>query len=129
MVGQLADKAYRIAEEHGAGIGNFQGTGGGVQGVEKPIVGGDFRAGELIEQGGFTRVGVAYDGHHRHLVLLPTLALGGTDPAHVPQLLLQLGDLAADMPPVSLQLGLTGTAGTDGALLALQVAPHADESG
>ena len=129
MVGQLADKAYRVAEEHGAGVGNLQGAGSGVQGIEKPVVGGNFRAGELIEQGGFTRVGVAYDGHHRHLVLLPALALGGTDPAHVPQLLLQLGDFPADMPPVSLQLGLTRTAGTDGTLLAFQMAPHADQPG
>ena len=33
------------------------------------------------------------------------------------------------MPPVGLQLGLAGAAGADGALLALQVGPHAQQPG
>ena len=41
----------------------------------------------------------------------------------------QLLDLAADVPPVGLQLGLAGAAGADGALLALQVGPHAQQPG
>ena len=34
-----------------------------------------------------------------------------------------------DVPPVGLQLGLAGAAGADGALLALQVFPHARQPG
>ena len=37
--------------------------------------------------------------------------------------------LSADVPPVGLQLGLAGAAGADGALLALQVGPHAQQPG
>ena len=129
MVGQLADEAYRIAEEHCAGIGDLQGTGGGVQCIEEPVVGGNVRTGQLVEQGGLTGVGVAHNGHHRYLVLLPAGTLGGTHPAHLIQLLPQLLDFSADVPPVGLQLGLTRTAGTDSALLPLQVGPHTQQTG
>ncbi len=90
--------------------------------------------GQGVQEGGLARVGVAHDGHHRHLVFLPALALGGPHPADLPQLPLQLGDLAADEPPVGLQLGLAGAAGADGGLAAgrvlpHQMAPHAGEAG
>ena len=129
MVGQLADKAHRVGDEHRAGVGNLQGAGGGVQGVEQPVIGRDGRPGEPVEQGGFARIGIAHNGHHRHLVLDAPLPLGGPHPAHILQLLLQLGDLAADVPPVALQLGLAGAAGADGALLPLQMGPHAHQAG
>ena len=129
MVGQLADKSHRVGQEHRAGVGDLQGPGGGVQGVEQAVVGGDGRPGELIQQGGLARVGVAHDGHHRHLVLDAPLPLGGPHPADLLQLGLQLGNFPVDVPPVALQLGLAGAAGADGALLALQVGPHAQQPG
>ena len=129
VVGQLADEAHRVRDEHRAGVRDLQGAGGGVQGVEQPVVGGDGRPGELVEQGGLARVGIAHDGHHRHLVLDAPLPLGGPHPADLLQLGLQLGDLPADVPAVALQLGLAGAPGADGALLALQVGPHAQQPG
>ena len=72
--------------------------------------------GELVEEGGLARVGVAHDGHHRHLVLDAPLPLGGPDPTDLLQLLLQLWNLPADVPAVGLQLGLAGAAGADGRL-------------
>ena len=129
MVGQLADKANRVRQEHRAGVRDLQGPGGGVQSVKQAVVGRDLRAGELVQQGGLARVGIAHDGYHRHLVFDPPLPLGGTHPAHIPQLVLQLGDLSVDVPPVGLQLGLAGAAGADGALLPLQMGPHSQQPG
>ena len=45
VVGQLADKAHRIGEENGAGVGDLQGAGRGVQGIKQAVVGGDIRPG------------------------------------------------------------------------------------
>jgi len=129
VVGQLADKSHRVGQEHRAGVGDLQGPGGGVQGVEQAVVGGNGRPGELVEQGGLARVGVAHNGHHRHLVLDAPLPLGGPHPADLLQLGLQLGNFPVDVPPVAFQLSLAGAAGADGALLALQVGPHAQQPG
>ena len=129
VVRQLADKSHRVRQQHGAGVGYLQGAGGGVQGVEQAVIGGDVRPGEAVEQGGLARVGIAHDGDNRHLVFNAAVPLGGPHPAHVLQLPLQLGDLPVDVPPVRLQLGLAGAPGADGALLALQVLPHARQPG
>ena len=107
---------------------------GGVQSVKQPVVGGDVRAGEGVEEGGFSGVGVAYDSRHRYLVLHPPLALGAPDAPDVLQFLLQFVDLPVDMPPVRLQLGLAGALGADGAFAAgaglpLQMGPHAGQAG
>ena len=128
-MGQLGDKAHGVGDEHGAGVRDLQHPSGGVQGVKEAVVGGNVRPGEGVEQGGLSGVGVAHDGHHRHFVFLPALPLGGPHPAHVLELILQLGNFPVDVAAVALQLGLTGATGTDGALLPLQVLPHAGQAG
>ena len=134
VVGQLGDKPHRVGDQHGAGVGDLQVSGRGVQRVEKPVVGRNVRAGERVEKGGLPRIGIAHDGHHRHLVLDAPLPLDPPDPPHLLQILLQLGDLLPDMPPVGLQLSLAGPSGTDGGLsagsrLPDQVPPHTREAG
>ena len=132
-MGQLADEAHRVGDHHVQRIADSQQTGGGVQRVEQAVVGGDIRTGDGVQQRGFSRVGVAHDGHRGDLVLAAALALGGADTAHLLQLRLQLVDLAADVAAVGLQLGLAGALGADGraagAALPLQMAPHADQAG
>ena len=133
LMRQLADKAHRVGDHHIQRIADRQQSGGGVQRIKQAVVGGDVRAGDGVEQRGFPGVGVAHDGHHGDLVLAAALALGGTHPAHLLQLPLQLVDLAADMTAVGLQLGFAGTLRADGraagAALPLQMAPHADQAG
>ena len=131
LVGQLADKAHRVGDHHVQRVADRQQTGGGVQRVEQPVVGGDARAGDGVEQRGLACVGIAHDGHHRDLVFHPALPLGAPHAAHLLQLLLQLVDLPADMAAVRLQLRLTGALGADGraagAALPLQMRPHTDQ--
>ena len=134
MVGELADKAHRVGDEHRAGVGNLQRPGGGVQGVKEPVAGRDARVGQGVEEGGFARVGVAHDGHHRDLVLLPPVPLDRPDAPDLFQVFGELGNFPADVAAVGLQLGLTGAAGADGGLapggrLAHQMAPHARQPG
>ena len=112
----------------------FQRPGGGVQGVEEPVVGGDVAAGQVVQEGGLACVGVTHDGHHRHLVLDAPIPLDSSHPADVLQVLFQLLNLPADVPTVGLQLGLAGAAGADGGFtagggLAHQVPPHAGQPG
>ena len=129
MVGQLGNKADGIGKDHIQVVRHGQLPGGGIQGVKEPVVGGDARAGKLIQQRGFARVGVAHNGHHRHGILHPTLPLHATHLAHLLQLLLQPGDPLPDMPPVGFQLGFAGATGADTAALSGQVLAHAGKPG
>ena len=128
-MGQLADKAYGVGDHHIQRIADGEQPCGGVQRIKQPVVGGDTRPGDGVEQGGFSSIGVAHDGHHRDLVFLPPLALGAADPPHLLQLRLQLVDLPVDVAAVRLQLRLTGALGANGTLaagagLSLQMSPH-----
>ena len=110
-MGQFADKPHRIGDHHIQRIADRQQAGGSVQRIEQPVVGGDTRAGDGVEQRGLARVGVAHDGHHGDLVFHPALPLGA---------------------PVRLQLRLAGALGADrslaaGARLPLQMGPHAHQ--
>ena len=99
----------------------------------KPTVSGDVRVGEAVEERGFARVGVAHEADRRHRVLLAAPPLRAAHAAHVRELLLQLLDLAADVPPVALELGLAGAARADRARAARcglphEVRPHAGQA-
>ncbi len=82
-----------------------------VQGGEQRVLHQDAGAGEPVEQRGLARVGVAGDGHRRHLVALALLPLEVAAGLHARDLPAHLGHLLADAAPVGLDLGLTGTTG------------------
>ena len=129
MVGQLGDKSDGIGQQHFQRVGHLQAAGGGVQGIKQPVIGRDTRAGDAVQQGRFTGVGVAHQGHHRDGIFLPPLPLDGPDLADFLQFLFQPGNAAADNPAVRLQLGLTGATGANGAFLPFQVGPHTRQTG
>ena len=129
MVGQFCDKSYGVGKDHVQIVGNRQKPGGGIQRVKQPVVGGDSRAGELIEQGGFSRVGVAHNGHHRNGIFHSPLPLDGAHLAHLLQLFFQTVDALPDMPPVRFQLRLAGATGADTAALPGKARAHAGQSG
>ena len=60
VVGQLADKAHGVGEQDLPRLVQLQTAGGGVQGIKEPVVGGDIRTGEPVEQGALAGVGVAH---------------------------------------------------------------------
>ena len=134
LVGQLADEANGIGHHHIQCIADRQQAAGGVQRVEQPVIGRDRSAGKLVQQGRFARIGIANDGHHRDLVLLPLLSLGGPDTAYLFQICPDLVDLLVDKTAVRFQLRLAGALRADGSLaagaaLTLQMAPHTDQPG
>ena len=123
MVGELTDEADGVGEEDGLSPGEGEFSRGGVQGGEELVLGQDPRACEGIEQGGFSCVGVAHDGHagqsravaggtHGAAVLLHHLQLGleGVDaPLHVAAVALQLGLTGAPRADTAAQSGHLGT--------------------
>ena len=48
LVGQLADKAHGVGDHHVQGIADGQQPGGGVQGVEQAVVGGNLGPGDGV---------------------------------------------------------------------------------
>ena len=129
VVGQLADKADGVGKQNLLQLVHLQSAGGGVQSVEKAVVGGDVCAGEAVEKGAFARVGVAHKGNNGHFVFLSAAALNASYLADLLQFLLKLCDLAADMAAVAFELGLAGTAGAYCAFLTLKVGPHTQKTG
>ena len=134
VVGELADKAYGIRDQYRAGVGDLQRPGGGVQGVKQPVPGRDSGVGQGIEEGGLAGVGIAHNGHHGDLILLPAVPLDRPNPADLLQVLGELGDLPADVPAVGFQLGFSGAAGSNGGFspggsLTDQVPPHTCQPG
>ena len=126
----VALKADGVREQHLLRLVQLQAAGGGVQRVEQAVVGRDLRAREGVQQRALAGVRIADDGHHGHGVALAAAALDGAHLAHLFQLFAQFLYLAADVPPVGLQLGLAGASGADGrgaagGRLAHQVRPHA----
>ena len=133
-MGQLPDESYCIGNHHVQSIADRQQAAGGIQGVKQPVIRGDPRICQSVKESRLPSIGVAHDGHHRNLILHPALTLGAPDPSDLLQLLFQLVNFPVDVPPVRLQLGLTGALGTNrafaaGTRLALQVGPHTRQSG
>ena len=100
-----------------------------VQGGEQLILGVDLRAGHGVEQGGFTRVGVAHQRHHGNLVLLSVLAAQLPLLLHRLQAAAQLRHALTDAAAVHLQLGFTRAAGADAARQPRQHQTLADQTG
>ena len=69
MVRQTADKSYGIDEQQTPSVGKLYSPGGRVEGGEQLILREDVRTGQQVQQRGFPRVGVAYDGSDLHAVL------------------------------------------------------------
>ena len=129
MVGELGDKADSITEDHIQIFRHGQLPGGGVQRIKQPVIGRDARTGQLIQEGRFACVGVAYDGNHRNGILHPALALNGADFAHLLQFGFQPVDPLPDVTAVRFQLGFAGTPGADAAALAGKACAHTGQPG
>ena len=111
---KLADKADRIREQNLLPLVQLQAPRRGVQRVEETVIGRNVRSGQTVEQGRFSRVGIADQCDHGEGILLAQTALSIPYAANVFQALFQIPDLPADMTAVRLQLGFTGAARPDG---------------
>ena len=122
-MGQPADKADGVDENHLLAAGQNRPAGGGVKGGEQLILRDDLGAAQRVEQAGFADVGIADQRDDRHRVVLPAAA--GLSAS-----LLDRGELAPDqfhppaqMPPVVLELALTGPAAGAGTPCAAAALP------
>ena len=115
MVGELCDEADRVRQQHVAGVTERELPRGGVERVKQPVVGGDVRAGQKVEQRGFSRIRVTDERHDRDAVFDAALPLDGAHLAHLGQLLTELLDARADVAPVGLKLRFAGASGADAA--------------
>ncbi len=111
VVRQVPDEADGVGQGVDPAARRLRPAHGRVEGGEQRVLHQHARPGEPVEQRGLAGVGVAGDGHGRHLVALALLALGVAALLHVGDLLAELRHLLPDPAPVGLDLGLTGTAG------------------
>ena len=113
LVRQMADKADRVGQRVVPPVRRLGAAHSRVERREQCVLDEHPCAGEPVEQGGLSGVGVARDDHARHgptTALLP-LHLAGC--FHAGDLAAQLRAALADPAPVGLDLRLTGTTGAD----------------
>ena len=106
LVGQLADEADRVGDEHGLATGERELPGARVEGDEEPVLGRDTGVGEPVEQRRLAGVGVADQGQ------LAVAAAGAAAPLqrpgalHLAQVGLQLVHAPDEAPAVDFELRL-----------------------
>ena len=113
LVGQLADEADRVGEQHRLAAGQVEAAGGGVEGGEEAVLDEHAGVGEPVEQRRLAGVRVADDGDPLGAGPVLGLALGGAVLGDLAQLGLELVDAPLDAPAVDLELGLARAAGAD----------------
>ena len=128
-VGEFADETDGVAEEDVLVGGEAESACGGVQGGEEFVLREDFGAGDGIEQGGFSGVGVAHDGGEGPLMTLATIALGSALASDDVEFLADAFDAFLGFAAIRFELGFALAAdGTEAAALAGEVGPEAGEA-
>ena len=113
LVGQLADEADGVGEQHRLAAGQLEPAGGGVERGEEPVLDQHAGVGEAVQQRRLAGVGVADDGDVGAGCAGAALRWVSRCRRDVAQLGLELVDPAHHAAPVDLELGLAGTTGAD----------------
>ena len=118
-VWEFADKPDRIGEQHILVGWQPKSSRGWIKSGKQFIFGEDTRAGERIEQGGLSGVGIANDGGQSPMIALPGITLSETLPADDFQVSRNPGDPVLDATTIGFQLRFAfTTAHANTALLA-----------
>ena len=88
----------------------------------------DIGIGQPVQQGGFSRVGVAHQRQQRPAMAPAPAAQFRTALTDDLELRLDAGDALFDAPPIELKLLFAGALQADTALLALEVSPQAAQA-
>ena len=115
LVRQVPDEADGVGERVLPAVGRLRAPDRRVEGREQRVLHEHAGAGQPVEQAGLAGVGVAGDRHAGDGVAIAAGPLGGAGRLHAGDLPAQLAHPRPDPPPVGLDLGLTGTTGTDAA--------------
>ena len=113
LVGQLADEADRVGEQHLLAAGQVEATGGGVEGGEQAVLDEHAGVGEPVEERRLAGVRVADDGDPLGAGPVLGLALRGAVLVDLAQLGLELVDASLDATAIDLELRLARTARAD----------------
>ena len=131
VVGQVADEPDRVGKHQRVAAAQIPPLDPGGQRRKQLAVGKRAAGGEVIEQRGLARVGVA-DEADGVMVEVATLHLADLALPNAVQLLPELAQPPLDDPPVDLQLLFAGTAGADAdrrpADDLLQMVPHCSKT-
>ena len=115
MVGQIADKSNRIGEQNSLSAGQLALARCGVQCRKKLITCKDSCVSQVVEQGGFSCIGIAHNGDACKPRAVSCLALGAAACGHFFNRALQHSNAALQMATVGLKLRFTGASGADAA--------------
>jgi len=132
-VRKVADEAHGIRQQQRLPMGKLYLPRCGVQRGKKHIPGHDFRPGHQGQEGGFSGIGITYNGGRGDSLALPFLALRGTLTGHQDQFPLNSLNSGARQTTVHFNLlfpfppgGSAASLAAAGApALAVQVVPHA----
>lgn len=128
-MGETAHEADGIGQEQGLSVRKSEPSCGGVESGEKFILGQDIAAGQAVEEGRFPGVGVTDDGGMREGKPFAFFAPGTPLTAQRSEIAFEPVDALASEAPVDLELFLALAAPSDAAALAVEVAPHASQTG
>ncbi len=113
LVRQLAHESHRVRQQHRLAAGQRQAPGSGIEGREQPILDQDAGVGQLVEQRGLARVGVADQGDGGQPAPTPGLALQPPLLGEPAQVAFQPGHAPDQPAAIDLQLGFPGAPGAD----------------
>ena len=125
MVRQLADKSDRVGQQNLLRVRDAQFARRRVERVKQPVIGLNPRAGQRIEQCGFSRVGISHNRHQRQFRLFALSTLNRPHLTDGFQIASQFVNAPSDVTAVALELGLTRSARADAAALTGQHLAHA----
>ena len=128
LMRQVTDEAHGVGQHGILARGQRQLPQCGVQGGEQLVGCVHLAGGQGIEQRGLAGIGIAHQRHGGGVCPLPRLAAQLAPGAHGVQPPLQCLDAHGQQAPVGFQLGFTRPAQANAALLALQMAPAADQA-
>ncbi len=120
---QTADEADGVGDEVAAAV-VLEAARRRVECLEEPVVDGDSRVGEGVEERRLAGVRVPGERDGRRLAAAALLAAHVALAAETLEAFLQERDAAPREAAVGLELGLAGAAGADAAAEALEVLPH-----
>ena len=129
LVGQLADEADGVGDQHRLAAGQGQLAGPGVEGDEQPVLGRHPGVGQPVEEGRLAGVGVADQGQLAMAAASTRPPLDLPGPLHLAQVVLQPVHAADQPPAVHLELGLTGPPGADATGLLAEPEASAPQAG
>ena len=125
--GKPPDEADRVGHEVSAAVVR-EGSRRRIECLEQPVVDGDVRLGERVQEGRLADVRVAGKGDGRRVRAPARRALRPALRLERPELPPEEADPAPGKPAVALELRLPGAARSDPAAEALEMLPHASHA-